>query len=39
LEVAGHGQGGEHDGQVRLDRVALVVEHGPGPQVGLGHPE
>src|SRR5665647_1466825 len=26
-------------GQVRLDRVGLVVEDGPGPQVGLGHPE
>jgi putative transposase len=30
---------GKHDGQVGLDRVAGVVEHRPGAQVGLGHPE
>jgi hypothetical protein len=28
LQVAGDGQGGEHDGQVGLDRVTLMVEHG-----------
>jgi hypothetical protein len=30
LDLAGDGQGGEHDGQVRLDRVALADEYGPG---------
>ena len=35
LQVTGHSQGGEHDGQVRLDRVALMVEDGPGAQVDL----
>ena len=39
LQVAGDGQGGEHEGQVGLDRVAVVVEHRPCPQVVLGHPE
>ena len=39
LDFAADGQGGEHDGQVGLDRVAGVVEHRPGAQVGLGHPE
>ena len=39
LGLAGDGQGGEHDGEVRLDRVLRVVEHRPGPQVGLAHPE
>ena len=39
LDLAGHGQCGEHDRQVGLDRVAGAVEHRPGPQVGLGHPE
>src|SRR5699024_2513926 len=34
-----HGQCGEHDGQVCLDGIALAVEHRPGRQVGLGHPE
>lgn len=29
----------EHDYQVRLDGVALMVEDGPGTQIGLGHPE
>jgi hypothetical protein len=38
LGLAGDGQGGEHDGQVRFDRVALADEHGPGRQVGLAHP-
>src|SRR5580693_615089 len=28
LGLAGDGQGGEHDGQVRLDRVAGADEHG-----------
>src|SRR3546814_20910463 len=37
--LAGQGQGGEHDGQVRLDRVAGAVEHRAGAQVGLAHPE
>ena len=37
--MAGHGQGGEHDGQVRLDRIVVMAEHGPGAQVGLGHAE
>lgn len=31
------GQGGEHDGEVRFDRVTLPVEH--GPQVRFVHPE
>src|ERR1700729_1530457 len=39
LGLAGDGQGGEHDGQVRLDRVAGADEHGPGRQVSLAHPE
>jgi hypothetical protein len=44
LEVAGDGEGGEHDGEVRFDRVALVVYHtevkmrGP-PTVELVLPE
>jgi hypothetical protein len=28
-QVTGHGQDGKHDGQVGLDGLALVVEHGP----------
>jgi hypothetical protein len=28
-----------NNGQVRLDRFAFVVEHRPGAQVGLRHPE
>jgi hypothetical protein len=32
------GEGGEHEGQVRFDGVALAVEDGAGVQVGLGHP-
>jgi hypothetical protein len=39
LEVTGHGQGGEHDGQVGFDRVVGVMEDRPGFQVGLAHPE
>ena len=39
LDGVGDGQGGEHDGQVRFDGVAHAVEHGPGIEVGLGHPE
>jgi hypothetical protein len=35
LQVASHGQGGEHDGQVGLDGLALVAGHGPGKQVAL----
>jgi hypothetical protein len=31
--------GGEHDGQVRFDRVPGLVVDGPGLQVVLGHPE
>ena len=36
--VPGDGEGGEHDGQVRFDRVPGVVKHRSGSQVGLGHP-
>ncbi len=32
LEVAGHGQCGEDDGEVGLDGVPLSVEHGSGPR-------
>ena len=39
LQVAGDGQGGEHDGQVGVDRFAGVVEDRPGPQVAFAHPE
>ena len=39
LEVAGDGESGEHDREVHLDRVILMVKHRPGAQVGLGHPE
>jgi hypothetical protein len=39
LGLAGDGQGGEHDGQVSLDAVFEAVEHGPGGQIRLGHPE
>jgi hypothetical protein len=31
------GQGGEHDGQVRLDGLPYAVEHGPGIEIGLRH--
>ena len=37
LEVSGYGQGGHHHGQVRLDGVMGVVEHGAGSQVVLAH--
>src|SRR5690606_3168063 len=30
LDLAGEGQGGEHDGQGGFDRVAGAVEHGSG---------
>ena len=30
LDESGDREGGKHDGQVRLDRVAGVVEHRPG---------
>ena len=39
LDAVRDGQGGEHDGQMRLDRVAGAVEHRPGLEVGLGHPK
>ena len=39
LEVSGYGQGGHDHGQVRLDGIALVVEHGAGSQVVLAHPK
>jgi hypothetical protein len=39
LDEAGDGEGGEHDGQVGVDGLALAVVDGPGPQVVLGHPE
>jgi hypothetical protein len=39
LDPAADGQGSEHDGQVRFDRVAFAVVDGPGLQVALGHPE
>jgi len=31
LQVTGYGQGSEHDGQVGLDGLTLMVEHRPGP--------
>lgn len=39
LGLAGHGQCGEHYGQVGLDRVPGADEHRPCTKVGLGHPE
>jgi hypothetical protein len=39
LDPAADRQGREDDGQVGLDRVALVVVDGPGLQVVLGHTE
>ena len=39
LDPAADGQGGEHDGQVGFDGVALVVVDRPGLQVVLGHAE
>jgi hypothetical protein len=39
LDPSGHGQRGEHDRQVRLDRLALVMVDRHGAQVVLGHPE
>jgi hypothetical protein len=39
LQVAGDREGGEHDGQVRFDRVSGVVEHRSGSKVGLRHAE
>src|ERR1700722_364907 len=35
LDEPGDGQGGEHDGEVGLDGVALAVVDRPGPQVVL----
>ena len=37
LEVSGDGQGGHNHGQVGLNSIALVVEHGSGSQVVLAH--
>ncbi len=39
LGGAGHRESGEHDGQMGVDRVLGPDEHGPGGEVGLGHPE
>ena len=39
FEPSADGEGGEHDGEVGLDRLALVVIDRPGAQVGLGHAE
>jgi hypothetical protein len=39
LNPVADGQGGEHDAQVRLDRLAFVVVDRSGLQVVLGHPE
>src|SRR3954469_7666809 len=39
LDEAGDRQGGEHDREVGLDRVTLVVVDRSGGQVVLGHPE
>ena len=39
LKIAGDGQGGHDHGQVRLDSIAGVVEHGAGSQVVLAHPK
>ena len=39
FDSAADREGGEHDGQVGVDGVALVVVDGPGLQVVLGHPE
>jgi hypothetical protein len=39
LDPAADGQGGEHDGQVRLDRVAQVVVDRSGSQVVFRHSE
>ena len=39
LDPAADGKGGEHDGEVGFDGVALAVVDRPGLQVVLGHPE
>jgi hypothetical protein len=39
LEPAGDGEGGEHDGEVGLDRVAFVVVDRPRAQIRLGDAE
>ena len=39
LQVARDGEGGEHDGEVGLDRFAFAVEDRAGLEVSLGHPE
>jgi len=35
----GDREGDEHDGEMSLDAVAEPVKHGPGGELGLGHPE
>jgi hypothetical protein len=37
--MAADREGCEDDGQVRLDRLTFVMEHGSGASIGLGHPE
>ena len=39
LHAAADGQGGEHDGQVGLDRLAFVVVDRPGLKIVFGHAE
>ena len=39
LDPAADRHGGEDDGQVGFDGVALVVVDGPGLEVAFGHPE
>jgi hypothetical protein len=39
FKPAGDGQGGEHDCEVGLDRILLVVVDQPRAEVGLGHAE
>jgi len=39
LDPGADGEGGEHDRQVGLDRVALAVVNRPGLQVAFWYPE
>lgn len=39
FDPAGHGEGGKHDGQVRVDRPAPVVVDQPRVKVVFGHTE